>query len=200
MWDYTDIVKSFYTAPKNAGIMEDADIVAEVGSIVCGDALKLYLKLDENSVITDAKFQVFGCGSAIASSSALTELLIGKTMEEAEKITNRQIADFLGGLPPEKMHCSVMGKEAVDKAVSIWRGTDVSDDNDIDGTLICQCFSVTDTLIRRVIRANRLSSVEEVTNFTKAAGACGACIHKIQDIIEEELAARRLADSIGQGK
>lgn len=196
MWDYTDAVKSFYIAPKNAGVMEDADVVAEVGSIVCGDALKLYLKLNDD-VITDAKFTVFGCGSAIAASSALTELLKGKTMDEAAKITNVQIADFLGGLPAEKMHCSVMGKEAVDKAVRMWKGEAVEEDTDTDGVIICQCFGITDTMIRKVVRRNKLSSVKDVTDYTKAGGACGACMHKIQGILDEELAGRRLAEAAG---
>ena len=196
MWDYTDTVKEFYTAPENAGIIKDADVVAEVGSIICGDALKLYLKINENDVITQAKFQVFGCGSAIASSSALTELIIGKKIDEAAKVTNQDIVERLGGLPNEKMHCSVMGKEAIDKALSIWKGVPIAEDDDTEGVIICQCFSVTDTLIRKVIRQNKLSDLNEVTNYTKAAGACGSCIHKIQDIIDQELAARRLAESM----
>lgn len=199
MWDYTDQVKAFYTAPKNVGMIEDADVVAEVGSIVCGDALKLYLKVDANGIIKNAKFQVFGCGSAIASSSALTEMIIGKTVDEARKITNQDIADRLGGLPAEKMHCSVMGKEAIDKAASIWKGEPVENDDDTLGTIICQCFSVTDTLLRKVIRQNKLTTVDEVTNYTKAGGGCGACIHKIQDILDQELAARKLAASLTPG-
>lgn len=196
MWDYTDTVKEFYTAPGNAGIIKDADVIAEVGSIICGDALKLYLKINKDDIITEAKFQVFGCGSAIASSSALTELIVGKKIDDAAKITNGDIVARLGGLPNEKMHCSVMGKEAIDKAVSIWRGEPVAKDDDTEGTLVCQCFSVTDTLIRKVVRQNRLSEIDEVTNYTKAAGACGSCMFKIKDILDQELAARRLADSM----
>ncbi len=186
MWDYTEKVKELYTKPKNVGVIEDANAVGEVGSIVCGDALTLYLKIEDN-VIKDAKFQTFGCGSAIASSSALTEMLKGKTVEEAEKITNREIVDFLGGLPEQKMHCSVMGREALDKALANWRGIKIVEAEDHEGEIVCQCFGVTDTLIRKVVRENALKTVEDITNYTKAGGACGSCIHKLEDILQEEL-------------
>lgn len=186
MWDYTDKVKDLYKNPKNVGVIDNADAVGEVGSIVCGDALTLYLKI-ENDIIKDAKFQTFGCGSAIASSSALTEMIIGKTVDDAEKITNRDIADYLGGLPDQKMHCSVLGREALDKALANWRGVDIGGDEHVEGEIVCQCFGVTDTLIRKVIRENHLKTVEDVTNYTKAGGGCGSCIHKIEDILNEEL-------------
>ncbi|MGV7930433.1 MAG: Fe-S cluster assembly protein NifU [Spirochaetota bacterium] len=186
MWDYTDKVKDLYKHPKNVGTIENADAVGEVGSIVCGDALTLYLKIEDN-IIKDAKFQTFGCGSAIASSSALTEMITGRTVEEAEKISNRDIADYLGGLPEQKMHCSVMGREALEKALANWRGEEVASHEDTEGEVICQCFGVTDPLIRKVIRENGLKTVEDVTNYTKAGGACGSCIHKIEDILSEEL-------------
>ncbi|MBP7736921.1 MAG: Fe-S cluster assembly protein NifU [Spirochaetes bacterium] len=185
MWDYTDKVKELYTNPKNVGKLDNANAVAEVGSIVCGDALKLYLSIDENHIIRDAKFETFGCGSAIASSSALTEMIIGKTVEEAQKITNKDIADFLGGLPDEKMHCSVMGNEALEKALANWRGEKITDHVDTEGEIICHCFGVTENLIRHVIRENNLKTVEDVTNYTKAGGACGTCIPKIEDILHE---------------
>jgi len=187
MWEYTEKVKELYKNPKNVGEIHDADVVVEVGSIVCGDALTLYLKLDGDKIV-DAKFKTFGCGSAIASSSALTEMIKGKTVEEAAKITNKDIVEFLGGLPDQKMHCSVMGQEALEKAIKKIKGQKVEDEHEDEGAIVCQCFGVSENLIRRVINENNLTTVEEVTNYTKAGGACGSCIPKIEDIIKEELA------------
>lgn len=186
MWEYTDKVKELYKNPKNVGVIENADAVGEEGSIVCGDALTIYLKIKDN-IIQDAKFQTFGCGSAIASSSALTEMIKGKTLEEAKKITNKDIVDYLGGLPEEKMHCSVMGSEALEKAIASYKGEKIADKLEQEGEIICKCFGVTDQLIRKAIRENNLKTVEDVTNYTKAGGACGTCLPEIERIIEEEL-------------
>jgi NifU-like protein len=195
MWDYTDKVKDLFLNPKNVGEIEDADAVGEVGSITCGDALRLSLKIDEDGRIADAKFKTFGCASAIASSSVLTELVKGKTLEEAAKISNREIANALGGLPEEKMHCSVMGMEALEAAIANYKGEKPPSEGMDEGDLICKCFGVTDTRIRRVVRENNLSTVEQVTNYTKAGGACTSCIMDIEDIVNEEIAAREAAAS-----
>ncbi len=186
MWDYTDKVKELYKNPKNVGVIEDADAIGEEGSIVCGDALTIYLKVKDD-IITDVKFQTFGCGSAIASSSALTEMIKGKSIEEARKITNKDIVDYLGGLPDEKMHCSVMGSEALGKAIASYKGIPIKEKEEEAGEIVCKCFGVTDTLIRKEIRENNLKTIEDITNFTKAGGACGECIPKIEKILEEEL-------------
>ena len=192
MWDYTDKVKEHFLNPRNVGEIKDADAVGEVGSLACGDALKLFLKLDDNKErIVDAKFQTFGCGSAIASSSALTEMVKGKTLDEALQISNQEIADFLGGLPEEKMHCSVMGQEALEAAIAQFRGvTVVPHDHDHveqGGEIVCKCFGLTDQFLKKVIAANKLHTAEQVTHFTKAGGACGGCIPKIKELIAEVL-------------
>ena len=151
MWDYSDKVREYFLHPKNVGEIENPDAEAEVGNIACGDALKLTLKIDKDSKkILDAKFKTFGCGSAIASSSILTELIIGKTVEEALKITDESIADSLGGLPKEKMHCSVMGTEALHEALAKYTGAEVKT-HALDAKVICKCFNVTDEQIVKII-------------------------------------------------
>ena len=181
MWEYTDKVKDHFLNPRNVGSIADADAVGEIGSMACGDALKLYLKLDENEKIVDAKFQTFGCASAIASSSALTEMIIGKSLKEAEQITNDHIAEYLGGLPKEKMHCSVMGRDALEKAISCYRGEPAKV---VEGQVVCECFGVTDVQIERTVRENHLASVEDVTDYIKAGGGCGNCHDAIAEIID----------------
>lgn len=180
MWDYTDKVKEHFLNPRNVGEVENADGVAEVGSIACGDALKLTFRLDENRRISEAKFKTFGCASAIAAASALTEMIKGMTIEEAEKVTNQDIANFLGGLPQEKMHCSVLGREALEKAISHYKGAPLKA---TEGQVICECFGVTDLEIERAIQENNLATVEDVTNYTKAGGGCSSCHGAIQEII-----------------
>ncbi len=185
MWDYSDKVKDHFLHPRNARVIEDANGVGDVGSIICGDALRLMLKIDPvTEVIEDAAFQTYGCGSAIASSSALTEMLKGKTLKEAEKITNQEIVDYLGGLPPEKMHCSVMGREALDAAIANYHGQSYENSHD-DGELVCHCFGVGINKIKKAVWENHLTTVEEVTNYTKAGGGCGSCKMRIEEIIDE---------------
>ncbi|MFC1815595.1 Fe-S cluster assembly protein NifU [Thermodesulfobacteriota bacterium] len=181
MWEYTEKVKDHFLNPRNVGEIEAPDGVGEVGSLACGDALKLYFKLDENNRITEAKFQTFGCASAIASSSALTEMLKGLTLEEAENITNEDIAKYLGELPKEKMHCSVMGRDALEQAIANYRG---QTPQKAEGEIVCECFGVTDREIERAVRENNLTTIEDVTAYVKAGGGCGNCHEKIQEIID----------------
>ena len=184
MWDYTEKTLDHFRNPRNVGKIENPDGTATVGSLACGDALTFQFKLGEDGKIVDAKFRTFGCASAIASSSALTEMVIGKTLEEAKQITNQQIADYLGGLPPQKMHCSVMGREALEAAIKNYE-TGANTDRNLEDEKLCMCFDVSENEVRRVITENGLTSVEEVTNFTKAGGVCGGCKDRIQAILDE---------------
>lgn len=117
---YSEKVMDHFTNPRNVGEIVDANGVGEVGNAKCGDIMKVYLKV-ENNVVVDAKFKTFGCGSAIASSSMATELIKGKTVEEAWDLTNLAVAEALDGLPPIKMHCSVLAEEAIHKAINDYR-------------------------------------------------------------------------------
>jgi NifU-like protein len=182
MWEYSDKVQEHFINPKNVGEIEDASGVGNVGSIACGDALRLTIKVDANEVITDAKFKTFGCASAIASSSMLTEMLKGMKLEDAKKLTNDDIAKALGGLPKEKMHCSVMGREALEAAIADYTGVMLPM---AQGEVVCECFGVTDLEIIRAVKENGLTSVEEITNFTKAGGGCGKCENRLQALLVE---------------
>lgn len=182
MWDYTEEVMEHYRNPKNVGKIDDADAVGEAGSLTCGDALKIYLKI-KDGIVTDAKFQTFGCGSAVASSSVLTEMIIGQPIEEVRKITNKDIADKLGGLPPEKMHCSVMGHEALENALKDYFQEEIPAAT--KDRVVCTCFNVTEKQIISAIRDNNLKTVDDVTNYTKAGGACGRCKKDIQAILDK---------------
>ena len=115
---YSKEVMDHFANPRNVGKIEDASGVGEVGNAKCGDIMKMYLKIDDNDVITDVKFNTFGCGAAIATSSMATEMIKDKTVEEALNLTNKAVMDALGGLPPVKVHCSVLAEEAVKAALS----------------------------------------------------------------------------------
>lgn len=114
---YTEKVIDHFTNPRNVGEIADANAVGQVGNPVCGDIMKMYLKI-EDGVVTEAKFKTFGCCAAIATSSVSTELIKGRTIEEALKLSNKEVIDELGGLPPQKIHCSVLAEEAIKKAIS----------------------------------------------------------------------------------
>lgn len=196
MWNYSKKVQDYFVHPHNAGPLADANAIGEVGSIACGDALKLYLKINDQGVIEKASFETFGCASAIASSSVLTDMVIGMKVDDALKITNADIAKALDGLPREKMHCSVMGQGALEAAIRQWKGEPAMPRTQEEGKLVCKCFNVTDQTIIRAIRENHLKTVDDVTAFTKAGGGCGECRDEIAEILEAEL--KREGETIEQ--
>ena len=186
MWEYTDEVMDFFLNPRNVGIIEDADGRGEVGSLACGDALTLTFKLGEDGRIADAKFKTFGCASAVASSSVLTEMIKGMTMEEAKAVTNQDIVKRLGGLPDQKMHCSVMGQEALEAAIDNYYGkSQTAEATPKEGKVVCICFGITDVEIIKVVKENDLTGVDEVVNYCKAGGGCGGCRPEIEALIEQ---------------
>jgi NifU-like protein len=187
MWEYTDKVQQHFLNPQNVGEIDKPSGRGDVGSLACGDALKLTLKINSDDIITDAKFKTFGCASAIASSSVLTEMVTGMSVEEAAKVTNEDIADALGGLPKEKMHCSVMGREALEAAIADYRGLVLPM---AEGEVVCECFGVTDLEVIRAINESSLRSVEEITNFTKAGGGCGKCEDKLRELLQTTVSSK----------
>ncbi|MCP4574507.1 MAG: Fe-S cluster assembly protein NifU [bacterium] len=203
MWNYSDKVMDHFMNPRNVGEVENPDGVGEVGSMACGDALRLSFRLDDAQRIDDIRFQTFGCGSAIASSSILTEMVKGKTLEEAAQITNEDIAAELDGLPREKMHCSVMGREALEAAMIDYYkrlGRGVPCDLLQKSTILCHCFQVTKETVKEAIMTHGLTEIEDVTNYTKAGGGCTDCHHDIADLIrdcQDKLARGETADTAG---
>jgi NifU-like protein len=189
MWDYTDKVMDHFLNPRNVGRIEDPDGIGEVGSLACGDALTLTFKLDGDGKIADVKFQTFGCASAVASSSVLTEIIKGMTLDEAINVTNDDIVARLGGLPDQKMHCSVMGQEALEAAIENYRNKDQDNKSTKpsfkQGKIVCTCFGITEDEIRKVVSENNLTTAEQVTNYCKAGGGCGGCLAEIEQIIED---------------
>ena len=126
---YSERVMDHFEHPRNVGEIENADGIGQVGNAKCGDIMRMYIKVDENEVITDVKFKTFGCGAAIATSSRATEMVKGKTLDEALRVTNKMVAESLGGLPPVKVHCSVLAEEALQAAIEDYKkkhGTAVS--------------------------------------------------------------------------
>ncbi|MBQ3822588.1 MAG: iron-sulfur cluster assembly scaffold protein, partial [Thermoguttaceae bacterium] len=206
-WQYSEKTKRLFMdavqgkSGTHSGEVPNADGVGEHGSVACGDALKFTFRVERdekdpvNDRIVEAKFLTFGCTSAIAASEALCRIIEERkvTPIEALKITNQDIVEYLEGLPTQKIHCSVMGAEALEAAVFDWaakRGVDMealgikrlsSDEN--EGRLVCKCFGITEPYLRRKIRELKLKTVDEVTGALKAGGACGSCRGDIQDII-----------------
>ena len=137
--DYSEKVMDHFANPRNVGVIEDANAVGEVGNAKCGDIMKMYMKINDEGVIEDIKFKTFGCGAAVATSSMATEMVKGKTIEEALKLTNKAVAEALDGLPPVKMHCSVLAEQAVKAALSDYYRRQGIDPEPIVGKLEEDC-------------------------------------------------------------
>ena len=212
-WEYSEKTKRIFMDAvqgkpgTHLGEIENPDGEGQHGSIVCGDALKFTFRTRKNAdplkdVIVETKYLTFGCTSAIAASEALCALIEGKglTPIEALKIRNQDIVDFLEGLPQQKIHCSVMGAEALEAAVADWakkRGVDLAAQGvklagahaeEDEGRVVCKCFSITEPYLRRKIKELNLRTIEDIVSALKAGGMCGACRYApggLQDILNE---------------
>lgn len=141
--EYSEKVMEHFANPRNVGEIADADGIGEVGNPKCGDIMKMYLKIDKN-IISDVKFKTFGCGAAIATSSMATELIKGKSINDALKVTNKTVMEALGGLPPRKVHCSVLAKEAIRAALADYYTKKGIDPKPIIGEIKNCCYKNTD--------------------------------------------------------
>jgi len=189
LWDaYSNKVSERMDNPTHLGVLtqKDADeknaklIVADYGAEACGDAVRLYWLVDKDDRIIDAKFKSFGCGTAIASSDMMVELCLGKTVQEAVKITNIDVERALRddpdtpAVPGQKMHCSVMAYDVIKKAAGMYLGKSAEDFE--DEIIVCECARVSLSTIKEVIRLNDLKTVEEITQYTKAGAFCKSCV------------------------
>lgn len=182
MWQCSEKVQDHFLNPRNVGVLEAPDAEGAAGTIAFGDALKIAFNVDPDSeIITEARFRSYGCGESIAAASALTELVIGRTVDEAKDVSDAEIAASLDGLPDDKMYCAVLGQEALQDAISHYRGQNVRADA---SEKICKCFPARKAFLERVIRDNKLTSPSQVTNYTKVSGGCQSCKKPIEDLLE----------------
>jgi NifU-like protein len=185
MLSYPSKLREHFMNPRNVGELPDATVVGEAGSMSSGEAMKLFLMVDGDENIGDARFQVFGSPGSIAAGSALTEMLKGKHIDEAAKVSAEDISEYLGGLPPEKMHTCVLTMEALEVAYARFRGIDLETDVDDEEEFnICRCYSVPEHKIERAIRDNDLTTIDEITHYTKAGGGCTSCHVDLKNILE----------------
>ncbi len=180
---YSEKVMDHFNNPRNVGELENADGVGEVGNAACGDIMKIWLKVDEKGKIEEVKFKTFGCASAIASSSMATELIKGKHIDEARKLTNQAIADALDGLPPAKMHCSVLAADAINRAIDDYLGIEREGDLEV----VCICNNITKGEIEEAI-AHGAFTMEAIKKKTGAmSGACDGvrCKEKVEELLHK---------------
>ncbi len=211
-WEYSEKTKQLFMDAVHGkpgthlGEVENPDGLGEHGSIVCGDAMRFTFRVKRHptdptkDVIVEAKYLTFGCTSAIAASEALCTLIEqgGYTPIEALKVQNKDIVEFLEGLPEQKIHCSVMGAEALESAVFNWAqkrgvdlkalGVDIHADEQAEGRIVCKCFSLSEPYLRRKITELNLRTIPEITNAIKAGGGCMSCHHVpggLQDLLDD---------------
>ncbi|ABD05690.1 Nitrogen-fixing NifU-like protein [Rhodopseudomonas palustris HaA2] len=177
-----DRLDELVSSPRNAGVLLQANAIGAFGGIRWGDAVKLMLRVDPaTDRIEQARFQAFGCSSSIAAASAVTELITGKTLDDAAALGAADIADDLGGLPAARMYCAVMAYEALQTAITSYRG--IAALREADAAPSCKCLGVSQMMIERTIRFNRLTSLEQVTHYTKAAGSCSSCFKQVEGLL-----------------
>ena len=216
LWEeYSQEVQRRMDNPTNMGEITESEagenqlIIADFGAESCGDAVRLYWLIDPNTDKTlNSKFKSFGCGTAIASSDMMAELCMGKTVDEALKITNIDVEKALRdnedipAVPGQKMHCSVMAYDVIKKAASIYKNVDM--DSFEEEFILCECARVTQETIQEVIRLNKLSTIEEITNYTKAGAFCKSCIrpggHEKKDVYLVDLLSVALEEMKAQEK
>jgi len=211
-WEYSEKTKQLFMDAVHGkpgthlGEIEDPDGFGEHGSIACGDSMRFTFRVERHAsdptkdVIIDARYLTFGCTSAIAASEALCALIERGhfTPIEALKVTNADIVEFLEGLPKQKIHCSVMGAEALEAAVFNWAqrrgvdlkelGVDIHESDEDEGRIVCKCFSMSEPYLRRKIKELNLHTISDITGAIKAGGACMSCHHApggLQDLLDE---------------
>lgn len=182
---YSDQIREHFLCPRNAGDLEGADAVGDVGSLVCGAALRFTLKIDAATYeITRARFKATGCGVLIAAASVLTETLSGLAIGEAARLSPDDLTEKLNGVPPGKTHCLALCCEALHAAAVAFRAATLEEWTG-EEALICTCFGVSETRIEREIMARVLNTIPEVTSACNAGGGCGSCHPLIEDMLDD---------------
>lgn len=177
---YNNKVMNCFYNPKHSGVVTDYSARGFTGSIECGDAMELTLKINENEIISEAKFRTYGCTAAIASSEALVELIIGKTIEDASKIRNSDIVNYLEGLPELKLHCSILGQDVLEDAIMNYRKIDTKLQED---EIICKCNNIKRKYIENMIIDKRMFSYKELQKLTNIGTMCGKCENRVYAIL-----------------
>lgn len=188
-WVYTDEVKEHFINPKNIWKRDEEftpDGVGEVGSLACGDQMRIGIQVKDN-IIADIRWLTYGCASAIASTSVMSEMVKGMTIEEAYKLTPKQITEELGGLPEHKFHCSVLGDKGLRAAID-----DYLQKNDLPNTLkhevavvVCECNNVTDQTIEELVKTDQAENLDELQKLTNYGTKCGKCKDQVKDLFNE---------------